>query len=64
MKDGTYIRALRNEAQRPEEIMKLQNSLRAIQVIIQSTLNEYPDLTEELSKVLDYLLVSKELSPK
>lgn len=51
---------MRNEERRQEEIMKIQNSLRAIQIIIQATINEHSSLTEEFGKVLDYIMVSKE----
>lgn len=59
--DGTYIRAVRNEARRPEEIEKLQSGLRAVQIIAQATINEYPDFNKVLSKVMDYIFVSKKL---
>lgn len=59
--DHTYIRAVRNETRRTEEIEKLQSGLRAVQIIAQATVNEYPDLEKVLFKVLDYVLVSKHL---
>ncbi|KAG8187415.1 hypothetical protein JTE90_009491 [Oedothorax gibbosus] len=57
--DHTYIRAVRNKAQRPEEIEKLQSGLWSLQIIAQATINEYSDLEKVLFKVLDYVLVSK-----
>lgn len=60
VKDGNYIRAMRNEDQRLEEIIKIQNSLRAVQVILQAATNEHPDLKKDLNKVLDYVIISKE----
>lgn len=60
VKDGTYIRAVRNQDRRPGEIKQIQNGLRAIQVMIQAAINEYPLLINELSKVFDYIIVSKE----
>ncbi|XP_054710240.1 coiled-coil domain-containing protein 40-like [Uloborus diversus] len=57
--DNTYIRAVRNETQRPTEIQKVQNALRTIHVISQAAMNEYHELTKELGKIIDYIFVSK-----
>ncbi|GFT23766.1 coiled-coil domain-containing protein 40 [Nephila pilipes] len=59
--EATYIRAIRNELRRPDEIEKLQAELRAIQVIARATINEYPQSDKVLNKILDYIVVSKQI---
>ncbi|GFR00637.1 coiled-coil domain-containing protein 40 [Trichonephila clavata] len=59
--EGSYIRAIRNELRRPDEIEKLQTGLRAIQVIAEAAINEYPQMNKVLNKILDYIVVSKQI---
>ncbi|XP_054717586.1 coiled-coil domain-containing protein 40-like [Uloborus diversus] len=57
--DNTFVRAVRNETQRTIEVQKVQNALHALQVISQAAVKECPTLTKELSKIIDYVFVSK-----
>ncbi|XP_055953085.1 coiled-coil domain-containing protein 40-like isoform X1 [Argiope bruennichi] len=59
--DGTYIRAIRNEECREDEIQKLQAHLRSVEVIVQTAMNEYPHLEKTWNKIIDYITVSKEI---
>ncbi|XP_015908030.1 coiled-coil domain-containing protein 40 [Parasteatoda tepidariorum] len=59
--DGSYVRAMRNEMHRLEEIGKLQDGLRAMQVISHAVINEYPELEKTFRKITDYITASKRI---
>ncbi|KFM80535.1 hypothetical protein X975_02493, partial [Stegodyphus mimosarum] len=61
IQDGTYIRAVRNETRRLEELERLKNNFRILEVIAQSVINEDVELEKDLNKVLDYIYISKQI---